>query len=369
MVHRFSLELSTMNHEPEFSFMTFTAAQIAALINGKIEGDANAVVGSFGKIEEAKEGQLAFLANPKYEEYLYTTKASIIIINDTLELKQPVEAALIRVPDAYTAFANLLSKYKQMMQQQLTGIQQPVYIASSASYGQNVFIGAFAYLGENVSLGNDTKIYPGVFLGDNVKVGSHTVIHPGAKIYHDCMIGSHVIIHAGTVIGSDGFGFAPQADGSFQKVPQIGNVVIEDNVEIGANTTIDRATIGSTIIRAGAKLDNLIQVAHNVEIGSSTVVAAQAGISGSTKVGKGVMIGGQAGLVGHINIGDDAKINAQSGVSKSIEPGKAVTGSPAYDYTSALRSQAISRNLPELEKRVKELEELVKQLLSEKTSY
>ena len=346
--------------------MNFSAIQIAALINGKITGDANVSVNSFGKIEEAQNGQLAFLANPKYEEYLYSTKASVIIINDALELKQEVTATLIRVPDAYTAFATLLGTYQKMMQQQLNGIQEPSYISKSASYGENVFIGAFAYLGENVKVGNGAKIYPNAYLGNNVKVGDNSIIHPGAKIYHDCVIGNNVIIHAGTVIGSDGFGFAPQADGSFQKVPQIGNVVVEDNVEIGANTTIDRATIGSTLIKAGAKLDNLIQIAHNVEIGNSSVVAAQAGISGSTKVGKGVMIGGQVGVVGHINIGDGAKINAQSGVSKSVEPGKAVTGSPAHDYTSALRSQAIGRNLPALEKRIKELEALVKQLISER---
>ena len=348
--------------------MIFSALQIAMIINGKVEGDPNAAVGSFGKIEEAKDGQLAFLANPRYEEYLYATKASVIIINESLELKQPVAATLIRVPDAYSAFATLLSKYQQMMQQQLNGVQQPSYIAKSASYGQNVFIGAFTYLGENVKVGNNAKIYPNVYLGDNVSVGENSVIHPGVKIYNDCVIGNNVIIHAGTVIGSDGFGFAPQSDGSFKKVPQIGNVVVEDNVEIGANTTLDRATIGSTLIKSGAKLDNLIQIAHNVEIGNSTVVAAQTGISGSTKVGNGVMIGGQVGIVGHINIGDGAKINAQSGVSKSIEAGKSVTGSPAHDYTSALRSQAISRNLPELEKRVKELEALVKQLLSERVS-
>jgi UDP-3-O-[3-hydroxymyristoyl] glucosamine N-acyltransferase len=346
--------------------MTFSALQIATLINGKTEGDATISVNSFGKIEEAQDGQLAFLANPKYEEYLYSTKASVIIINEALELKQPVTATLIRVPDAYTAFAKLLSTYQQMMQQQLTGVQEPVYISASASYGENVFIGAFAYLGDSVKVGNNTKIYPNVYLGNNVKVGDNSIIHPGVKIYHDCLIGSNVVIHAGTVIGSDGFGFAPQADGSFKKVPQIGNVIVEDNVEIGANATIDRATIGSTIIKAGAKLDNLIQVAHNVEIGNNSAIAAQVGISGSTKIGKGVMIGGQAGLAGHLQIRDGAKINAQSGVGKSIEAGKAVTGSPAYDYTAALRSQAIARHLPELEKRVKELEELVKELLKEK---
>lgn len=346
--------------------MQFQAAQIALIVGGKIDGDGAVAVSSFGKIEEAQEGQLAFLANPKYEEHLYTTKASVIIINDAQELKQPISATLIRVPDAYSAFATLLSKYQEIMQHQLTGIQQPSYIAKTASYGENVFIGAFAYLGENVKIGNGTKVYPNAFIGDNVTVGNNCVIHPGVKIYHDCKLGNNITVHAGTVIGSDGFGFAPQADGSFKKVPQIGNVVIEDNVEVGANATIDRATIGSTLIKSGAKLDNLIQIAHNVEVGYSTVIAAQAGVSGSTKIGNGVMIGGQAGIVGHIQLGDGAKVNAQSGVSKSIEAGKAVTGSPAYDYTSALRSQAAARKLPDLEKRVKELEVLVKQLVGEK---
>ena len=347
--------------------MTFPASQIGLLINGRIEGDPDAAVNSFGKIEEAKEKQLTFLANPKYEEYLYSTNASIVIINESYELKQPVKATLIRVPDAYSAFATLLSKYQDIMQQQLTGIQQPVYIAKTATVGDHVFVGAFAYLGENVKVGNNTKIYPNVYVGDNVIVGNNCILYPGVKIYHDCVLGNDVIIHGGTIIGSDGFGFAPMADGSFKKIPQIGNVLIEDQVEIGANTTIDRATMGSTIIKSGAKLDNLIQIGHNAEIGNSTIIAAQAGISGSTKIGNGVMIGGQAGIVGHIQLGDGARVNAQSGVSKSIEPGKAVTGSPAYDYTAALRSQAVTRKLPELEKRVKELEALVKQLLSEKS--
>jgi UDP-3-O-[3-hydroxymyristoyl] glucosamine N-acyltransferase len=346
--------------------MQFSASQISQLINGKIEGDSSTTVDSFGKIEEAKEGQLTFLSNPKYEDYLYSTKASIIIINDTYELKQPINAVLIRVADAYTGFATLLSKYEEIITQQLSGIQQPSYISKTAAYGENVFIGAFAYLGENVNLGSNTKIFPNTYIGDNVIVGDNSIIYPGVKIYHDCKVGNHVIIHAGTVIGSDGFGFAPQPDGSFKKIPQLGNVIIEDNVEIGANTTIDRATLGFTIIRSGSKLDNLIQVGHNAEIGNSTIIAAQAGISGSTKIGNNVMIGGQAGIVGHIQIGDGAKINAQSGVSKSIEPGKAVTGSPAYDYTATLRSQAAIRKLPELEKRVKELEALVKLLMAER---
>jgi UDP-3-O-[3-hydroxymyristoyl] glucosamine N-acyltransferase len=347
--------------------MMFTAAQIAMLIHAKIEGDPEARVGSFSKIEEAKEGQLAFLANPKYEEYLYTTGASVVIVNDTLELKEKVKGTLLRVPDAYTAFASLLAKYQEMAAQQLTGIQQPSYIAATATIGENVFIGAFAYIGENAVIGNGVKIYPNAYIGNNVSIGDNTVIHPSVTIYHQCKVGKKVTIHAGTVIGGDGFGFAPQPDGSFAKVPQIGNVEIEDDVEIGANATIDRATIGSTIIRAGAKLDNLIQVAHNVEVGNNTVIAAQAGVSGSTKIGRNVMIGGQAGIVGHITIADGAKINAQSGVSKSIkQPNAAVTGSPAHDYTSALRSQAITRKLPELEKRIQELEALIKQLAAEK---
>ncbi len=347
--------------------MQFSAAQIAMIINGRVEGDPETSVSSFGKIEEAKQGQLAFLANPKYEDYLYTTGASILIINESQELRQEIAATRIRVKDAYTAFATLLSAYQQMATQQLSGTEDPVYVSKTAKVGEKVYLGAFAYLGNNVVVGNNVKIFPQVFLGDNVTIGDNSVIHPGVRIYHDCRIGKNVIIHAGTVVGSDGFGFAPQADGSFQKVPQIGNVIVEDGVEIGANATIDRATMGSTLIKAGAKLDNLIQVAHNVEVGHNTVIAAQAGVSGSTKIGNNVQIGGQAGIVGHIQIADGSRINAQSGVSKSIKtPNTAVTGSPAFDYTSALRSQAVSRNLPDLEKRIKELEKLVQQLLKER---
>jgi UDP-3-O-[3-hydroxymyristoyl] glucosamine N-acyltransferase len=343
--------------------MQFSAAQIAMMTGGKTEGDTTVTVDSFGKIEEAREGQLAFLANPKYEEFLYSTGASIIIVNDAQELKQPVAATLIRVPDAYSAFAALLDKYQQLQTQQMIGVEEPVYIHATARTGDNVFIGAFAYLGEKVVVGAGSKIFPGVYLGSNVIIGKNSILHPGVKIYHDCIIGSNVIIHAGTIIGADGFGFAPQADGTFKKVPQIGNVVIEDDVEIGANTTIDRATIGSTLIKSGAKLDNLLQIAHNVEVGNFSVIAAQAGVSGSTKIGNGVMIGGQAGIVGHIQIADGSKINAQSGVSKSIKvPNTAVTGSPAFDYTAALRSQVAARSLPELEKRVKELERILKEM-------
>jgi UDP-3-O-[3-hydroxymyristoyl] glucosamine N-acyltransferase len=347
--------------------MQFTASQIAVLISGQIDGDPDARILSFGKIEEAGQDQLTFLANPKYEDFIYSTKASVVIVNDNLELKEQITPTLIRVPNAYSAFATLLAKYQEMVTQQLTGIQDPSYISKSATVGKNIFVGAFAYIGEGARIADNVKIFPNAYIGNNVVIGENTIIHPGVRIYHDCNIGKNVVIHAGTVIGSDGFGFAPQPDGSFKKVPQIGNVVIEDNVEIGANSTIDRATMGSTLIRAGAKLDNLIQVAHNVEVGHNTVIAAQAGVSGSTKIGKNVMIGGQAGIVGHIQIADGSKINAQSGVSKSIKtPNSSVTGSPAFDYASALRAQAVSRNLPELEKRIIELENLVKQLMAER---
>jgi len=342
--------------------MQFTAAQIAVLVNGKVDGNADIAVASFGKIEEAQQGQLAFLANPKYDDFLYTTKASIIIVNDTQEFKQPITATLIKVPDAYSAFATLLDKYQQIQQQQLTGIQQPVYIDATAKIGDNVYIGAFVYVGKNVVVGDGTKIYPSTFIGDNVTIAQHTILHPGVKIYHDCIIGSNVTIHAGSVIGADGFGFAPQADGSFKKVPQIGNVLIEDNVEIGSNTCIDRATIGSTIIKTGAKLDNLLQIAHNVEVGNNTVIAAQTGVSGSTKIGNNVMIGGQAGLAGHLIIGNGAKINAQTGVGKAVKPGTSVTGTPFDEFSKYMRNQAFVRSLPQMEKRLKELEALVKEL-------
>ena len=347
--------------------MQFSAVQIASLINGKIEGNAETSVKSFGKIEEANPDQLSFLANPKYEEFLYTTKASIIIINDDLELKEKLSATLIRVPDAYSAFATLLNTFKDLQTSQMVGIENPVYLPENTKMGDNIYIGAFAYIGKNVRLGNNVKIFPQVFLGDNVTVDDNSIIYAGVKIYHNCIIGKSVTIHAGTVIGGDGFGFAPQKDGTFKKVPQIGNVIIEDKVEIGANATIDRATIGSTLIKSGAKLDNLIQIAHNVVIGNDTVIAAQSGVSGSTKIGNNVMIGGQVGIVGHIQIADGSKINAQSGVSKSIKTNNsAVTGSPAYDYSSALRSQAVARNLPELQKRVAELEQLIQHLSLDK---
>ena len=349
--------------------MQFTAAQISLLVDGTVEGNADASVFSFGKIEEAQEGQLTFFANPRYEDFLYSTRASIVILNETYKLRSAIAPSIIRVKDAYSAFGKLLTAYQELVTQQMKGIQQPSWIADTATISEDVFIGAFCYVSAHVQIGKNTKIFPGSFIGDNVQIGENCIIHAGVKIYHDCVLHNNVIVHAGTVIGSDGFGFAPQADGSFSKVPQIGNVVIENHVEIGANTTIDRATMGSTIIRTGAKLDNLIQVAHNVEVGSSTVIAAQAGVSGSTKIGKNVMIGGQAGLVGHIQIADGARINAQSGVSKSLkDPGAQVTGSPAADYTAALRSQAVFRNLPQLEKRIQELEKIIRQLQEERVN-
>lgn len=350
--------------------MQFSASQIATLLKGKLEGDPERKVNAISKIEQAGEGSLSFIANPKYEEYLYTTHAGVLIISEDLQVNGPVKPTLIRVKDAYGSFALLLEKYNQFLNEQKntrTGIQQPSYISDSAQVGENVFIGAFSYIGDRVSIGRDVQIHPGVYLGDDVKIMDRSILFPGVKIYHDCVVGANVIIHAGSVIGSDGFGFAPQKEGYYKKVPQIGNVVIEDDVEIGANTTIDRATIGSTVIHKGVKLDNLIQIAHNAEIGENTVIAAQTGVSGSTKVGKNCMFGGQVGLVGHIHIADGTRINAQSGISKSVtEPNTALNGSPAFDYKSSLKSQAIFRNLPKLESRIKELENLVKQLMMEK---
>jgi UDP-3-O-[3-hydroxymyristoyl] glucosamine N-acyltransferase len=342
--------------------MQFSAAQIALMIDGKVAGNENIAVQSFAKIEEANAGQLAFLANLKYEEHLYSTKASIVIVSETLQLKQPINTTLIKVKDAYAAFAILLNQYEQIQKQQLVGIQQPVYISSNAKISDGVFIGAFAYIGDNAVIGKGAKIYPQAYIGDNVIVGNNTIIYAGVKIYHDCVIGNDVIIHAGTVVGSDGFGFAPLHDGTYKKIPQIGNVIIEDEVEIGANTVIDRATMGNTIIKQGAKLDNLIQIAHNVEVGEHSVIAAQVGVSGSTKIGKNVMIGGQAGLAGHITIGDGAKINGQTGANKSLRPGQSITGTPSYEFGTWMRIEATKRKLPDLEKRIEELEKIIAEL-------
>jgi len=339
--------------------MQYKASALAQLLGGQVEGDPEISIGGFGKIESAVKGQLSFLANPKYEEYLYSSQASVVIVNQQLTLRKPVTATLIRVPDAYAAFAQLLSLYEEKQKRSRAGIQSPVYPDPTAQFGKDLFIGAFAYVGEQTTIGDGSEIHPQVYIGDRVHIGKRCVLHPGVKIYSNCVIGDDVVIHAGTVIGSDGFGFAPKNDGAYSKVPQLGNVIIEDGVEIGANTTIDRATIGSTIIRRGVKLDNLIQVAHNVEIGAHTVIAAQTGISGSTQIGEQVMIGGQAGIAGHIHLGNKVKVGAQSGVSKDAPDGKLLNGSPATDLASSFRQLALIRQLPEMERRIRILEQLL----------
>jgi UDP-3-O-[3-hydroxymyristoyl] glucosamine N-acyltransferase len=335
--------------------MQFTAKQISDLLEGTIEGDPSISVNMLSKIEEGEKGSLSFLANPKYVPFIYSTKASIVIVNKDFVAEQPVNSTLIRVEDAYKSFSKLLEIYNQVLQNK-KGIEEQSFISSSAQVGKDVYIGAFAYVGNNVKVGSNAKIYPHVYLGDHVEVGENTIINSGVKIYSQCKIGNNCTIHSGVIIGADGFGFAPN-EKDYKKVPQIGNVIIEDNVEIGANTTIDRATLGSTIIRKGVKLDNLIQVAHNVEIGENTVIAAQTGIAGSTKIGKQCMIGGQVGIIGHINIADYVKIAAQSGVGTSItNQGEIVQGSPAFNISDYKRVYVIFKKLPELENRIRELE-------------
>lgn len=342
--------------------MQFTAEQIAGLLNGEVEGSPEARVSQLAKIEEGKEGTLSFLSNPKYENYLYTTESSIVIVNADLVLQKPVQTTLIRVKDAYSAFSELLKIYNAMFNDR-EGVEPHVFVHESATIDEGGYLGSFSYISKGARIGKNVKIYPRVYIGDNVTIDDNVILYPGVIVYHDCKIGANTIIHSGTVIGSDGFGFAPQADGSYEKVPQIGNVVIEENVEIGANTVIDRATLGSTIIRKGVKLDNLIQIAHNVEVGSNTVIAAQTGVSGSTKIGKGVILGGQVGLVGHIHIADGNQVQAQSGINRSIKEANGKWGgTPATPYTSQLRSQVIYARLPELEKRIVELENIIKNL-------
>lgn len=339
--------------------MEFTAQQIAQLINGTVEGNPEATVSYVSKIEEGKPGTISFLANPKYTQYIYSTKASIVLINHDLKLEKPVAATLIRVDDAYTAFASLLDTYNRIKLDK-SGISETAFIHPDAVIGKDVYIGEFAVIGKGSTIGDRAKIYPHVTIGENTSVGEETTLFAGVRIYSDTMIGKHCILHAGVVLGSDGFGFAPQEDGNYKKVAQIGNVVVEDAVEIGANTTIDRATMGSTIIRKGAKLDNLIQIAHNVEVGENTVISAQTGISGSTKIGKNCMIGGQVGLVNHLTIADDVKIAAQSGVGKSItKPGTIVQGSPAFDISSYRKAYVHFRNLHQIRTKLDELEKRI----------
>ncbi len=339
--------------------MQFTAQQISDIIQGSVEGDAGVAVYEMSKIEEAEAGSISFLANPKYEVHLYSSRASVIIVNEDLQIKKPVQATLIRVKNAYTAFSILLEAYNKLRLDK-KGIEEPSFIHPTATIGKDVYIGAFSYIGAGSRVGDGSKIYPHSYLGDQVQVGENCLIYPGAKIYHDCVLGKGVIVHAGAIVGSDGFGFAPQDDGSYKKVSQIGNVVIADDVEIGANTTIDRATLGSTRIGQGVKLDNLIQLAHNVEIGEHTVIAAQTGVSGSTKIGDRVVLGGQVGIAGHISIANGSQVQAQSGINRSItEQDKKWAGSPATHYASQMRIHVTMQRLPALEKRIAELEKLI----------
>lgn len=347
--------------------MEFTARQIAEFLKGEIEGDPEVRVSNVSKIEEGRPGSLSFLANPKYEKYIYETASSIVLINRTFQPERKISATLIRVDNAYEAFASLLDFYKQSAPQK-EGTSSLSSIHPTAIIGDKVYVGEFTCICQNSSVGNGSKIYPQVYLGDNVKIGDNTIIYPGVKIYNDCVVGSNCIIHSGVVIGSDGFGFAPQDGSEYKKIPQIGNVVIEDNVELGSNLTIDRATMGSTIIRKGAKLDNLIQVAHNVEIGENTVIAAQAGISGSTRIGRNCMIAGQAGLTGHLNIADDVKIAAQSGISHDLKiKGEIVGGSPAIQMRRYRKAIIIYTQLPELREQVLKLVKEVESLKSKIT--
>lgn len=342
--------------------MQFTAQDISLMLNGSIEGDPKVTISKLAKIEEATAGALSFLANPKYEQFLYHTQASVVIVNSSLVLTEPVSSTLIRVENAYSAFSVLLEKYNTLKLNK-TGIEQPSFVNPTAIVGQNAYIGAFAYIGAEAKLGNNCKIYPNSYVGDNVILGDNVTLFAGVKIYADCVIGNNVIIHAGAVIGSDGFGFAPTANGTYNKISQIGNVVVEDNVEIGANTTIDRATMGSTVIQKGVKLDNLIQIAHNAEIGANTVIAAQSGISGSTKIGENVIIGGQVGIVGHISIAKGSQIQAQTGVNRSLEEeGKKWGGVLVQPYQGFLRSHLIVHQLPEFKKRIEELEKTIAEL-------
>ena len=338
--------------------MKFTATQISEILNGEVEGNPNQEVFKLSKIEEGETGSLTFLSNPKYNSYLYTTKASIAIVNKDFIPEKEIKTTLVKVDDAYKAFTKLLEYYNEIKLDK-SGIETPSFIDETAVYGDNVYIGAFAYLSKNVIIGNNVKIYPNVFIGDNVKIGDNTTLFAGAKVYSESEIGKFCTIHSGAVIGSDGFGFVPNEKGEYNKVPQIGNVIIEDNVDIGSGTTIDRATLGSTIIRRGVKLDNQIQIAHNVEVDQNTVIAAQTGIAGSTRIGKNCQIGGQVGIVGHINICDNVRIQAQSGISSSIKDSIAVQGSPALPYSDYNKSYVYFKNLPSLAKKIHELEKRI----------
>jgi UDP-3-O-[3-hydroxymyristoyl] glucosamine N-acyltransferase len=342
--------------------MNFTATVIAEFLKGTVEGDPQAQVHDVSKIEEGKPGTLSFLANPKYEKYIYNTQSSIVIVNEDFTPQRAISPTLIRVKNAYEAFAALLQLYEQSKPKK-TGISTLASLAESATLGKDLYIGDFTVISEHVSIADEVRIYPQAYIGDHVKIGEGTVIYPGVKVYEGCEIGAHCVIHAGAIIGSDGFGFAPSEASDYQKVPQVGKVILEDHVEIGANTTIDRATMGATVIRKGVKLDNLIMIAHNVDVGENTVMAAQTGISGSTKIGKNCMFGGQVGLIGHISIADGVKIAAQSGIPKSIKQENAVVqGSPPLDFTHAQRCWVVFKRLPDIKKQIDELEKKVSKL-------
>ncbi|KAF0237912.1 MAG: UDP-3-O-3-hydroxymyristoyl glucosamine [Prolixibacteraceae bacterium] len=342
--------------------MDFKVKDIANFLNGEIIGNEDIKVSNVSKIEQGKPGTLAFLANLKYENFLYTTNASVVLVNKNFLPKETVKATLIKVDDAYQAFASLLDLYMQAKSSLKTGIEQPSFIDQTATVGTDIYFGAFAYVGKNSKIGNNTKIYPQVFIGDNVTVGNESIIYAGAKIYDDSVIGNRCIIHSGAVIGSDGFGFAPLENGAYKKIPQIGNAVLEDDVEIGANTTVDCGTMGSTIIRKGAKIDNLVQVAHNCEIGENTVIAGQSGMAGTTKIGKNCKIAGQVGLAGHLTISDNVTIGAQSGVAKSVKGDQVILGSPAVNISDAIRIITVYKNLPKLRDEVIQLQKEMKSL-------
>ena len=343
------------------TYMEFKAQNIADFLGGTVEGDANVTVSGVAKIEEGKPGTLAFLSNPKYTKYIYETESSIIIVNQDFELEAEVMATLIRVPDAYKAFASLLELYQQAKGNK-SGIENPSFVDATATLGNDIYLGAFAYIGKNVRIGNHVKIYPQVYVGDNTIIGDDSILFSGVKIYEDTIIGNGCIIHSGAVIGSDGFGFAINDDRTYKKIPQVGNVVLEDLVEIGANTTIDCATMGSTIIRKGTKIDNLVQIAHNVEIGENTVMAALTGIAGSSKIGKNCRFGGQVGVAGHLSIGDNVNIGAMSGVSHNIKSDNTVLLAPAMEIGQAARVTAVYRNLPRLREQVIDMAKQIAQI-------
>ncbi|SDB38836.1 UDP-3-O-[3-hydroxymyristoyl] glucosamine N-acyltransferase [Flavobacteriaceae bacterium MAR_2010_188] len=338
--------------------MKFTATQIAGILEGDIVGDPDVEVSKLAKIEEGTEGSLTFLANPKYKSFIYSTKASITIVNKTFEAENSLSTTLIKVDDAYKSFSKLLEYYNQVKLNK-SGIETPSFISETSSLGENIYVGAFTYLGENVKLANNVKVFPNSYIGDNVTIGENTIIFSGVRIYSETIIGQDCVLNSGVIIGADGFGFAPNEKGEYIKVPQTGNVIIENNVDVGAATTIDRATLGSTIIRNGVKLDNQIQIAHNVEIGENTVIAAQTGIAGSTKIGKNCQIGGQVGFAGHITIGDNVKIQAQSGIGRNVKDNEVLQGSPAFNYGEYNKSYVHFKNLP---KTVKNLNELDKKI-------